>query len=931
MTENHDSKKHSQQPFNLSAHVPPPPPARPVSSVSNTMPNLSDLKKPELRNTIDANTAPPRAVPAPPSRPITDTTPIRPQQVTPTQGFTAPPMRPTDNVPDVTMQIKAAPLNVAKNPMIQPTQIAPSQHEIPKKIEQNPIITPTISPVKSASVEPLHRTKDYHISDEVQLPLIEQPAARPVSPVIQHTSQPSLPERTPEAVAVKTLHVPVLTASVIPPAPARPAVATPPAPPPRPEISVPLAPSAQAKAPSAASSMADALQKNVNVSPAAPLVPSSPPVTKMVEHVTSELRHMQREEAVEATKKMPTIAPPPPPPLPKELQRTQQVINNLTERAAVAADVSQKVTALRASLPKIDVQDKTKGALEQAKEATKNKGKGLFSSLLKKDKPMKLVDAEPLPESRLKSSLLASLESEASKKVTPVSVATIVNAAPLVQQQPVTQADSHEAAEMVDEQLPDMPVMQQPVHEQPAYQEEVKQQQPTLVAETHHEHDVAPLTSEEKEAMARASLPPLPAVPKMLPKRGQSQLQAEPEPLGHAYDTHQYYEDEGAHHTVNYDQFQQPVQQYQPVEGAILPHILTEILRQHKIWLDSEGREGKRANLSSEDLRQADLRGADLRSVNMRGAMLDNLDVRGANFEDADLAEASLRYMHAPKVSFQRANFAGTNCEGAVFDGADLSYSEALSANFAHAHLQGTFMQAVNLRDANFAQANMSYASLVGASCRGVNLSYTLFNHADLTHVDFREAYCLQTQFVNTNLAGTSFKDAHFEEMSFAESDFTQSLDVPIHYQNAGVQQEKVSLQEEKEALKKLESELKKKQSEVTEMKLKMQEQHTMVSSLVADEQRYVKALQILSKRMKIVSIIWFAILAITILATVITVASIPMDDLNMFELSILVIVPLLIFLLCLFSAGLVNSARSKINTHATVRDHKIIDLDKNQ
>lgn len=39
---------------------------------------------------------------------------------------------------------------------------------------------------------------------------------------------------------------------------------------------------------------------------------------------------------------------------------------------------------------------------------------------------------------------------------------------------------------------------------------------------------------------------------------------------------------------------------------------LNKILEQHKLWLDTNGTEGRRANLSSADLRGADLRGADL-------------------------------------------------------------------------------------------------------------------------------------------------------------------------------------------------------------------------------------------------------------------------------------------------------------------------------
>ena len=45
---------------------------------------------------------------------------------------------------------------------------------------------------------------------------------------------------------------------------------------------------------------------------------------------------------------------------------------------------------------------------------------------------------------------------------------------------------------------------------------------------------------------------------------------------------------------------------------------LNEILRRHKIWLETEGVDGARA-----DLRGADLRWADLRGASLEGAVLD--------------------------------------------------------------------------------------------------------------------------------------------------------------------------------------------------------------------------------------------------------------------------------------------------------------------
>ena len=59
---------------------------------------------------------------------------------------------------------------------------------------------------------------------------------------------------------------------------------------------------------------------------------------------------------------------------------------------------------------------------------------------------------------------------------------------------------------------------------------------------------------------------------------------------------------------------------------------LNKILEEHKKWLRTGGLEGKRADLSSADLRYADLSYADLRSADLSSA-----DLRSADLSSADL------------------------------------------------------------------------------------------------------------------------------------------------------------------------------------------------------------------------------------------------------------------------------------------------------
>lgn len=94
---------------------------------------------------------------------------------------------------------------------------------------------------------------------------------------------------------------------------------------------------------------------------------------------------------------------------------------------------------------------------------------------------------------------------------------------------------------------------------------------------------------------------------------------------------------------------------------------LADVLALHKIWLESDGQRGSRADLSDgkfvgsvlcgmnferADLRRADFSNADLRNANLRnadlsGAVLVGTDLRRADFSGADLTDISMRDCNA--------------------------------------------------------------------------------------------------------------------------------------------------------------------------------------------------------------------------------------------------------------------------------------------
>jgi uncharacterized protein YjbI with pentapeptide repeats len=95
---------------------------------------------------------------------------------------------------------------------------------------------------------------------------------------------------------------------------------------------------------------------------------------------------------------------------------------------------------------------------------------------------------------------------------------------------------------------------------------------------------------------------------------------------------------------------------------------LAEILDQHKIWVESGGESGVKADLCGINLAKADLTG-----VNLQGAHLHRM-----NLEGADLSMANLRGASLVRSNLQNANLLGTELRGANLMGANLYGAEGL-------------------------------------------------------------------------------------------------------------------------------------------------------------------------------------------------------------------------------------------------------------
>jgi uncharacterized protein YjbI with pentapeptide repeats len=118
------------------------------------------------------------------------------------------------------------------------------------------------------------------------------------------------------------------------------------------------------------------------------------------------------------------------------------------------------------------------------------------------------------------------------------------------------------------------------------------------------------------------------------------------------------------------------------------------------------------------------LKGLNLPRVNLLGVNLPYAELSSAMFNEADLSFSNLK-----AANLQLASFLKTNLEHA-----DLSASNLQHTNFKYSHLSGSNLSAANLMD-----ADLSYTDLEGANLQGAVLINTSLYQANLTHAVYDE------------------------------------------------------------------------------------------------------------------------------------------------------------------------------------------------
>ncbi|UGL60806.1 pentapeptide repeat-containing protein [Staphylococcus phage vB_SauM-HM01] len=91
---------------------------------------------------------------------------------------------------------------------------------------------------------------------------------------------------------------------------------------------------------------------------------------------------------------------------------------------------------------------------------------------------------------------------------------------------------------------------------------------------------------------------------------------------------------------------------------------LNKALEEHKLWIESNEEEGKRADLSFTDLCDLDLNDVDLREATLIGADLSYVDLTEADLRYADLSCAKLIEVNLTEDTLIGANLSQASLQG---------------------------------------------------------------------------------------------------------------------------------------------------------------------------------------------------------------------------------------------------------------------------
>lgn len=181
---------------------------------------------------------------------------------------------------------------------------------------------------------------------------------------------------------------------------------------------------------------------------------------------------------------------------------------------------------------------------------------------------------------------------------------------------------------------------------------------------------------------------------------------------------------------------------------------LAKLIKEHRNWVATVGKEGKQLDLSGYDLRVL---------LSLSGEKLTALKAVGTRWCGMDLTDIQLQ-----SSNLEDSDFRSCFLRGADFRAASLKKARFSHADLRNADLSALYFDAGGERRASpctLAESNMRYAN-----CSGAKFQKAVFTKADVAYADFSGCDLRDANFTGANIEGSNFTGANIDGAKFDKS-----------------------------------------------------------------------------------------------------------------------------------------------------------------
>lgn len=171
------------------------------------------------------------------------------------------------------------------------------------------------------------------------------------------------------------------------------------------------------------------------------------------------------------------------------------------------------------------------------------------------------------------------------------------------------------------------------------------------------------------------------------------------------------------------------------VPNTVNSKTMRVLLQAHYLWLITDGKDGKRADLSGQVLSGMNLVAANLEKAVLEGTVLEGADLSRSNLRGANMQGAGLQHANLQGADLRDANLRGAYLRDTNLQGAYLRDTNLQGAYLREANLQGAYLRDTNMRSAYLREANLQGAYLWRTDLRGADVQTVRLQAAQLESV----------------------------------------------------------------------------------------------------------------------------------------------------------------------------------------------------